>query len=113
MTAVVYHRECRYVHKSGKVCGRPFTTSFPQEVLCRRCRRRLPKCGNCRSVMAPQYGYRYGFGRKVGKYKICDDCAYELNKKGYIRLSDEKILLASGSVKIIKKARVRTRITSS
>lgn len=44
-------------------------------------------------------------GRKVGKHEICDACEYELNKKGYLCISQGKgarFLMPDGRVKIEK-----------
>lgn len=51
--------------------------------------------------MAPEYGYER-FGRKVGKYRICASCDYELNKNKILHISDRQSLLPSGKVEIQK-----------
>jgi hypothetical protein len=50
--------------------------------------------------MAPEYGFRESFARKVGKYSICTNCDYELRHKGFLRISESQILLSTGRVRI-------------
>jgi len=52
--------------------------------------------------MAPEYGYLERFARKVGKFKICAGCDYELRRKGYLPISETKDLLPSGRVRTRK-----------
>jgi len=98
MTAVSYQRECQYVSKTGQVCGRRFTTGFLKQVLCSRCRKKLPKCQACFSVMGSPYGYGEGFGKKIGRYKVCGGCVMEMRRKKYLQISDSLRLLPSGEV---------------
>lgn len=108
---MVFERSCQYVHKDGRVCGKPFRTGFHNEVLCRRCRRRLPKCGTCRIVMGRRYGYMEDGGRRLGLYKICGSCGIEVRRKRYLRISEEKCLLATGKVVITRKPRPTYAVT--
>jgi hypothetical protein len=68
--------------------------------LCAKCRSRLPKCGSCRIVMAPEWGYLESFARKVGRFSICGGCDYELRRKGFLHISETQYLLPSGKVKM-------------
>jgi hypothetical protein len=48
--------------------------------------------------MGREWGYREGFARKVGKYKICNGCNYQLKRKGFLQISNTQYLLSSGRV---------------
>jgi hypothetical protein len=50
--------------------------------------------------MAPEWGFLEGFAKKVGIYKICGGCYYELKRKGFLHLSESQYLLPSGRVKV-------------
>jgi hypothetical protein len=50
-------------------------------------------------VIAPEYGYLESFGRKVGKYRICSGCDYELRRTGVLHISPSQYLYPSGHVK--------------
>jgi len=84
-------------------CGKPLKLTNLYDNLCTKCRSHLPECFGCHAIMAPQYGYMYGPGRKVGKHEICSNCDYELNKKGYLHISHGKIdkfLMPNGRITI-------------
>jgi hypothetical protein len=84
--------------KKCRRCGELFQDPF--QTVCDKCRRTLPKCGSCHIVIAPEYGYLESFARKVGKYKICTRCDYELRRKGFLHLSESQYLYPSGHVRI-------------
>jgi len=60
----------------------------------------MPKCDNCRIVMASEYGSLVGFARKVGKYKICTACDEEIRKREWLRKTEFQYLFPSGRVKV-------------
>ncbi len=86
--------------KKCRGCGKPFKSFNPHDTLCANCQAKLPKCGICRVVMAPEHGYMEGFARKVGKYNICGGCDYGLKTKGFLHISESQYLLPSGRVKV-------------
>ena len=59
--------------------------------------------------MAPEFGFRERFARKVGKYKICTGCDYEIRRKKFLHVSATQYLLPSGRVKI-KSARAEDKV---
>ena len=86
-------------------CGELLKRINPLDNLCTKCRSRLPECVGCHAIMAPEFGYMSRPGKKVGKHEICDACEYELNKKGYLRISQgrgARFLMPDGRVKIEK-----------
>jgi hypothetical protein len=90
---MVKPRKCRK-------CGKVFRPILERYTLCPVCWRKEPKCRSCRIVMAPAYGSLEGFARKVGIFSICTGCNYEINRKGFLHISETQYLMPSGRVKI-------------
>lgn len=80
-------------------CREEFGSSFDGEEVCPKCRKTLPECDSCHTQMSTQYGYMEDFARKVGNYSICGCCDGELEKKGFLHITNFQYLMPDGSVK--------------
>ena len=59
--------------------------------------------------MAAAYGSLEAFARKVGIFTICTGCNYEINRKGFLHISETQYLLPSGRVRT-KSVRAEDRV---
>lgn len=89
--------------KKCRICGRDFRGFYKRDPIevCQRCAAKLPKCGCCHIIIAPEYGYMERFARQVGRYRLCYHCSRELRRKKFLRISESLCLLPSGKVKVI------------
>lgn len=85
--------------RDGRVCGKAFTTQLPNQVLCRQCRRRLPKCRACKIIMGAQYGYAEDIGVRIGRYRVCGACYQKIMLEGKLHISNGQYLLISGKIR--------------
>jgi len=65
-------------------------------ILCSRCASKF-QCFTCGEVCYP--GYRLERLAKVGQYRVCYECLAGLRRKGYSRMSRDRLLLPDGSIR--------------
>lgn len=98
------------VRKICRICRSSFKPVHSSEVLCLKCRGKLPKCDACHTVMGRQYGFLEDPDGKVGKFNICTSCALEIENKGFLhigsstegRIKNEVCLLSHGQTLVLK-----------